>query len=102
REHFGEIAASLALHADGGDQEQEIVLADAPVQVDDGCRHILTKHDFLSGYGELRADRITHFLRREPNRAHEWVADAQAAHDDVKRGRKLGREAVAPRPANDR
>src|SRR5271154_6757607 len=28
-EHLGQIAAGLALHADGGDEEQQIVLADA-------------------------------------------------------------------------
>ena len=52
-EHFRQIAASLALHADGGDEEQQIILADTTVQVDDGCRDILTEGNFLGGHGEF-------------------------------------------------
>ena len=55
REHFRQIAASLTLHADGGDQEQQIVLADATMQIDDGRRDILAKRNFLGGDGEFGA-----------------------------------------------
>ena len=100
--HFGQIAAGLALHADGGDEEQQIILADAAMQVDDGGRDILAERNFLGGHGELGRDRIAHFPRRQSNGAHKRVADAQAAHDDVERVRQLSGEGVDPPPANGR
>src|SRR3984957_15540737 len=101
-EHFGQIAASLALHADGGDEEQQIILADTTMQVHDGCRDVLTKRNFLSRHGEFDRDRVAHFLGGETNGAHERVADPQAAHDDVERVRQLSRETIDPPLANDR
>src|ERR1700722_18040177 len=100
-EHFGQIAASLALHADGGDEEQQIILADTTMQVHDGCRDVLTKRYFLSRHGEFDRDRVAHFLGGETNGAHERVADPQAAHDDVERVRQLSDEAIDPPSAND-
>ena len=45
-EHFREVAAGLALHAHGGDQEQQIILADPAMQVDDGGRYVLAERRF--------------------------------------------------------
>ncbi len=101
REHFREIAASLALHADGGDEEQQIILADPTMQIDDGRRDILAERNFLGGYGELGRDRVAHFPGGKSDRAHERVADPQAAHDDVERVRQLGGEGIDPPSAND-
>src|SRR5277367_4347520 len=50
-EHLCEIAAGLALHADGGDQEQEVILADPAMQIGDSGGHVLTESDFLGSDG---------------------------------------------------
>ena len=81
----------------GGDEEQEIVLADPAMQVDDGCRDVLAECDFFRGHGELGRNGIAHFLRGETNSAHKRMADSQAAHDDVQRVRQLSGEAESIR-----
>lgn len=64
-EDFRQIAASLALHADGGDQEQQIILSDAAMQIGDGCRDVLAERNFLSGHGEFGPDRGRAFPWRQ-------------------------------------
>ena len=93
---FAEIAAGRALDADGGDEQRQIVRADAAVEVAHRRFQIRSVGDLVGHHAELAADRIGHFAAHHVDGDRHRMAGAQAAHDDVERIGELGGEFLLP------
>ena len=95
-QNLAQIAAGRALDGDGGDEQRQVVGADAGVKVAHRRFQIGAVGDLVGDDAELAADRIGHFASHHVDGDRHRMAGAQAAHDDVERVGKLGGEFVLP------
>ena len=95
-ENFAEIAAGRALDADGGDEQRQIVGADAGVEIAHRRFQIGAVGDLIGHHTEFAADRIGHFARHHVDGDRHRMTGAQAAHDHVEGVGKLGAELLLP------
>ena len=93
---FAEIAAGGALDGDGGDEQRQIVGADAAVKIAHRRLEIGAIGDFVGHDAEFTADRIGHFASDHGDGDRHRMAGAQAAHDDIERIGELGAEFLLP------
>ena len=93
---FAEIAAGRALDGDRGDEQRQIVGADAGIEVAHRGFQIGAVGDLVGHDAELAADRIGHFAPHHGDGDRHRMAGAQAAHDDVERVGELGGEFLLP------
>ena len=80
---FAQIAAGRALDRDRGDEQRQVVLADAEIEVAHRRLEIGAVGDLVGDDAEFGADRVGHLARHHRDRDRHRMAGAQAAHDDV-------------------
>ena len=98
---FAEIAAGRTLDRHRGDEQRQVVLADAEIEIAHAGFEIGAVGDFIGDDAEFAADRIGHLARHHGDRDRHRMTGAQAAHDDVQRVGKLRAERLLPPAAHD-
>ncbi len=88
---LAEIAAGGPLDGDRGDEQRQVVLADAEIEVAQAGFEIGPVGDLVRDDAELAADRVAHLARHHGDRDRHRMAGAQAAHDHVEAHRGTAR-----------
>ena len=70
-------------------QKEQILLADAAIEILQRSFRIETKCDFVGEHAEFRADRIRHLASDQRNGTGKWQPDTNTANDDVDSVRQL-------------
>ena len=98
-QNFTEIAAGRSLDGDGGNEQGQIVRADAQVKVAERRFQIRAIGYFIRQDAKFTADRIGHLAAHQRKRNRHRVPGAQAAHDGIERIGELRGEPLLSPPA---